>query len=118
MLDLNNLYWEEKQNIDNIYRIASELWGENIKFGEIEVINSPYPEFNLPIKLYGVYDVTLEYECATIGIMIKTEQGYLGLSKMTDEQVYKGLKSCKPENLLHNFQVLDRLLSKWVASKN
>ena len=112
MLDLNNLYWEDKQNIANIYQISSELWGSDVLFGEIEILESPYPEFKLPMRLYNIYDITLEYDCSTIGIMVKTEQGFIGLSRLADEQVFRGLKSCNPENLLHNFQVLDRFLCK------
>lgn len=110
MLDLNNLNWEDKQDIDNIYAIATKVWDKQVKFGKIEVIDSPYPEFNLPVRLYNAYDITLEYERGTIGIMVNTPNGYIGLSRMTDEQVFRGLKSCKPENMLHNFKILDKVL--------
>jgi hypothetical protein len=105
-------YWEEQKNIKLIEITANQVWGSNVQFSEIKVLNSPYPEFEWPMRLYGNVDVTLEYERSTVGIMIKTGEGYIGLSRMTDEQVFKGLKSCMPENLLHNFQVLDRLLRK------
>lgn len=91
---------------------ANQIWGANCKFGELKEVNSPYPEFELPLRLYNAFDVTLEYERSTVGIMVKAGEDYIGLSRMTAEQVFKGLKSCIPENLLHNFQVLDRLLRK------
>ncbi len=81
MLDLNDLYWEDKQNIDNIYIIATKLWDKQVEFGKIEVIDSPYPEFNLPIRLYNACDITLEYERGTIGIMVNTPNGYIGLKQ-------------------------------------
>jgi hypothetical protein len=102
----------DKENIAIIKAAAQKVFGNNYKFGELELLDRPFTEFNLPMRLYNIFDVMLEYERSTIGIMVKTKEGYVGLSRMTDEQVFKGLKSCKPENMLHNFQALDRLLHK------
>lgn len=93
-----------------IKSLANQVWGEKCQFGELMVINSPYAEFNLQMRLYDVYDVTLEYERSTLGIMLKTDRGAIGLSRLTEQQVFKGLKSCVPENLLHNFKTLDKLI--------
>ena len=103
---------EAIKNIDLLKSVAEQVWGENVVFGELKVIDSPYAEFELPMRLYNTYDIRLEYERSTVGIMVKTVQGYIGLSKLTEQNVFKGLKSCIPENLLHNFQVLDRLIHK------
>ena len=108
---LNN---DARANISLIKEIANQVWENNVEFGEIKVLDSPYPEFEWPMRLYNSVDVRLEYERSTVGIMVKTREGYIGLSRMTDDQVFKGLKSCKPENLLHNFQVLDGLLRKHI----
>lgn len=62
------------------------------------------------MKLYNYADVMIEYECSTVGIMIKMHQEYVGLSRLADEPIFKGLKSCMSENLLHNFKVLDKTL--------
>ena len=101
---------EAHRNIETIKAAADEVWGRDIEFGEIGVIASPYPEFELPARLYGTFNLRLEYDRSTLGIMLETAQGYVGLSRLTGEQVFRGLKSCKPENLLHNFRVLDRVV--------
>lgn len=98
------------QNIGIIKSTAEKVFGGNCVFGEIQLLDRPFTEFNLPMKLYNTFDITLEYERSTVGIMVKTSQGYIGLSRLTDQQVFKGLKSCIPENLLHNFKVLDELI--------
>ncbi len=105
-------YWEEQKNIKMIEDVANQVWGSNVQFGEMKIINSPYPEFEWPMRLYGNIEVIIKYERSTVGILIKEGDDYIGLSRMTGEQVFKGLISCKPDNLLHNFQVLDRLLCK------
>ncbi len=105
----------DKENIANIEAAAQKIFGNNYKFGELELLDRPFTEFNLPMRLYNNFDVMLEYERSTIGIMVKTKDGYVGLSRMTDEQVFKGLKSCKPENLLHNFRILDQLLREQLS---
>jgi len=91
---------------------ASQMWGADCIIGELMDLSSPYPEFFLPLRLYGAFDVMLEYENSSFSIMVKTSRGYIGLNRLTDEQVFRGLLSFIPENLLHNFKVLDKLLRK------
>lgn len=100
----------DKENIEIIKATAHKVFGNNYKFGELKLLDRPFTEFELPMRLYNRYNVTLEYERSTIGIMVNTTQGYIGLSRLTDKQVFKGLKSSKPDNLLHNFMVLDEVL--------
>ena len=104
----------DQENIAIIKSMAQKVFGKNHVFGEIQFLDSPYTEFNLPMRLYDAFDITLEYERSTVGIMVKTKQGYIGLSRLTDEQIFKGLKSCKPENLLHNFQVLNEVIGRFM----
>lgn len=112
MLDLNNLYWEEKQNIDLIKSTAQQVWGSNVQFGEIKVINSPYPEFEWPIYLYGKAEVGIYYDRSALDIGIKQNGKYELLGKFTNQNVLRGMKAMQPENLLHNFQVLDNVVKK------
>lgn len=116
MLDLNNLYWEEKQNINNIYQIASEQWGENVEFEKIKVINSPYPEFELPMKLYGRVNILLAYDRSALDIGIPQNGQYVLMSEFTDKPFVRGMKATQVENLRHNFQVLDEVARKLIAS--
>ncbi|MPN39957.1 hypothetical protein SDC9_187491 [bioreactor metagenome] len=39
---LNN---DAKVNISLIKATANQVWGNDVEFGELKVINSPYPEF-------------------------------------------------------------------------
>ena len=106
---LNN---DAYQNIELIRTTAQQVWGNNCKFKELQAIKSPYPEFVWILQLYGRFDVKLNYDRSTLHIEFPTEEGYEPLLGATDEYVFKGFDGMKPENLLHNFQVLDRLVSK------
>lgn len=54
--------------------------------------------------------VVLSYDRSTLSIGVPTEKGYVVLSRIAEESIYRGFDGMKPENLLHNFQVLDRVL--------
>lgn len=101
---------EAIENIQLIKDTANFVWGTQCRFGEVQVIDSPYSEFNLPMRLYDLYDILLEYERATLGIMVKNDLGYTGLSRLSTQQVFRGFESLKPANLLHNFRVLDQFI--------
>ena len=108
MLDLNNLYWEDKQNIDNIYKIASELWGDDVEIGEIQVIDSPYNEFELYMKLYGKVNVHLVYDRSILNIGIQRGEEYIyigtnGFGEVIDDV----FDSVKPRYLLKHFTLVD-----------
>ena len=105
---------EAHKNIELIKTTAQKVWGEDCVFGEFTEPNSPYAEFEWHIELYRRFRVRLDYERGGIGNMILTENGYIALSRLTDEKVFRGLQSSSPENLLHNFQVLDRLLKTYM----
>lgn len=109
---LNNYLtdWEAVENIDLIKKTALLVWGENIEFGEIKGSNSPYPEFEWQIYLYSKFIIKLDYDRSTLSIGVPTKEVYVVLSSLTNESVFGGFDGMKPENLLHNFQVLDRLI--------
>ena len=106
---LNN---DAYQNIELIKSTAQNIWGKNCILGEIKELKSPYPEFEWSLQLYGQFNIKLIYDRSTLSIGVPTEQGYMALSRVTDESVFRGFDGMKPENLLHNFQVLDRLICK------
>ena len=104
----------DNENIENIKRTVITVWGDNCVLGMFKQIDAPFTIFEWDMVLYGKFDVRLEYERGTLGTMVKTDEGYVGLSRLTDEEVVRGLKSCVPENMLRNFQILDRLLEVWM----
>lgn len=100
------------KNIEIIRSTAQKVWGADCILGEVKVIEAPFAEFEMPMRLYDKFDIRLEYERSTLGIMVCTPEGYIGLSRLADEHVFRGFESCVPENMLHNFTVLNRLLLK------
>jgi hypothetical protein len=106
---------EARQNLQTIRQIALQIWGPNCEFGENKVINSPYPEFELPMLLYGKIGVGIYYDRSALDIGIMQDGEYVLLGKFTTEDVFRGMKAMKPENLLHNFQVLDYVAREMIA---
>jgi hypothetical protein len=95
-----------------IEKTANQTWKNNIEFGELEEIKSPYPQFEWSMRLYDRYMIGLSYDRSTLSINIPTKEGQMALSRVAKETVFRGFDGMKPENLLHNFQVLDRFLRK------
>jgi hypothetical protein len=106
---LNN---EAHKNIEIIKVTAQSVWGENCILSDFKEDESLYPEFEWVLRLYDQFDVKLNYDRSTLSIGVPTKEGYMVLSRVAEEPVFRGFDGMKPENLLHNFQVLDRLLNK------
>lgn len=104
---------ETIEDIELIKSTAKQVWRKNVEFGEIKAVNSPYPEFEWMIRLYGQFDVNLYYDRSTLSIGLPDEEKYIALSRVTDKHVFRGFDGMKPENLLHNFKVLDDVVEKY-----
>lgn len=88
-----------------------EVWGNDVsQLCLTESTDTPFNMFTIAMKFYSQHDVIMEYERSTLGISVKTRDGYIVLSRLAKEPIYRGLKSYIPENLLHNFKVLDKTL--------
>jgi hypothetical protein len=98
---------EANELVDTIRR----FWNNSVS--EIKVVNmtdKPYDMFTLSMKMYGKFDVLMEYDRGTLSINVKMQDQFIVLSRLTNEQVYRGFEGYKPENLLHNFATLDKVL--------
>lgn len=102
--------WEAVENIESIRNAAQQVWGKNVRFSDIQGKDSPYSEFEWHILLYNRFDIKMEYDRSMLEITVNTAQGYILLDKLTNEKIFLWFESCKPQNLLHNFQVLDRVV--------
>ena len=108
---------EARTKLQMIQNYISQIWGNNCKVSETEVIDSPYPEFQFTLWLYDKIQVGIYYDRSTLDIGIMQNGEYLILQKFTQEKVERGFKATKPENLYNNFCILDRV-AKWVAGIN
>jgi hypothetical protein len=101
---------EAKENLQLIYETAEQLWGNDCVFSDIQIINAPWSEFELPMRLYGKTDIGIYYERSAVDIGIKLNDEYEILGKFTNEKVFRGMKAMEPENLRHNLGVLDKVV--------
>ena len=97
-------------NVELIKSTAKRVWGDNAEFGEMEILDRPYSEFVWPMRLYGKVEILLAYDRSTLSIGIPTENGRVTLRSIAKATVYWGFDALQPENLLHNFKVLDRVV--------
>lgn len=102
---------EGKQNIKSIKNAAQIVWGEQCKIEDIQVHNAPFCMFELKIKLYDSFDILLIYDRSLLSINLKVEDNYINIRKLTNKQIRGGFDSCKLENLLYNFRILDEILT-------
>ena len=100
---------EARNNLKTIQQLAKELWGPDCELEEPEIIDSPYPEFELRMRLFGRVEVGVYYDRSALDIGIKQGEEYVLLRDFTDKPVTRGMKAMKPDNLRYNFDVLDEV---------
>lgn len=110
---LNN---EARKNLQAIKETAGQIWEKNCEFGDIDIKDSPYPEFELPMRLYQKLEVGIYYDRSALDIGIRQEGKYVLLEKFTTRQVLRGMKAMKPENLFNNFKILDEVACDLITS--
>jgi len=115
MEDFGMLDDEAKKNIELISEYANRIWGKDCKIGQIEIVNAPHSEFKLPISIYNKIKATITYDRSIIGIFIETKNGDIWIDDLTTQTVFDGFESSKPDNLLHNFQVLDEVAKNMIV---
>lgn len=98
---------------NKIMKLIREFWGSNVSEIKVkDLIENPFEMFALTMKLYNKYEVIMEYDRETLGIKVKNQDQFLALSRITDKNIYRGFDSYYPDNMLHNFKVLDETLQK------
>lgn len=103
---------EAKTKLQRIRQLFIQMFGNECEFGELEIIDSPYSEFELSVYLYGCIDVGICYDRSALDIGIKQDGKYVLLEKFTSKQVFYGMKATRPENLVHNFEVLKEVVEQ------
>ena len=110
---LNN---DLQEKVDELINQIVSYWENKVSI--IKIIThegAPFDIFEVSALLYNQFNVMFEYERSTIGIRIKIGDEYIGLSRLSKESVIKGFKSYIPENMLHNFGVLDKTLKSMAS---
>jgi len=102
-----------KSNYNLIIREIQSFWAGNVEVQSEKRIENPRDAFELQLRLYDKYEVLLEYEMSTFALKLWTGQEFEYLDNMTDDKMVYGFDSMKPENILHNFKVLNDVIKKW-----
>jgi len=91
---------------------ALEIWQQDIEFLSEEVLDYPFDRFKIYFQLYGKFRIYLGYDRSIFALKLWEEEQYVYLSRITSEHIYKGFESTKPENIRHNYLVLDKILKE------
>ena len=105
---------EAELNLQRIKQALQNKWGDNCTVGPLEIIESPYPEFELPIVLYGRVEADIYYDRSTLDIDLRTrpDEEYDELQNFTDRPVFRGRAVLKGNNLEYDLDVLDEAARK------
>jgi hypothetical protein len=88
-----------------------KFWNSSVtEIKLVSMTDKPFDMFTLSMKIYSKYEVLMEYDRGTLSIKVKMQNQFIVLSRLTDEQIYRGFEGYKPEKLLHNFKALDKVL--------
>jgi len=106
------MYNDVNYEVNFVISQIKQFWGHNVANIQIQKITEePYNMFTLSFTLYGNKLVLAEYERSTLGFYVFLDGKYVGLSKLTNESIYRGFDSYSSEsNIVHNFQALDDVL--------
>ncbi len=107
---------EARQDLQTIKQVAFQIWGSHCEFDEPDIKNSPYPEFELPMRLFQRIEVGIYYDRSALDIGIRQNGKYVLLGKFTTKQVFRGMKAMIQDNLLHNFEVLDEVSRELITN--
>ena len=101
-----------QSELKSILSKIKNYWGNNVSNLNVEnITDRPFDMFTLSMKLYGKYDVLVEYDRSTLGFSIKKNGKYFVLSKLSKYPIFRGFDSYSSEsNIMHNFQALDDVL--------
>ena len=106
-----------RPNIDKIIKLIKDKWKDNVSKVQFQIANTSRANiFKIEMVMYGDYNVRIEYENSMMEILILYKGNFITLDELTNEKVYIGFDSCEPENLQHNFEVLDRTLCKMMKN--
>ena len=101
-----------QSELQNVVKRINNFWKKDVSdLNIVDIIDKPFNMFTLSMKLYGKYDVLVEYDRSTLGFSVKKNGDFIILSKLSEVPIYRGFDSYSNEsNILHNFKALDNVL--------
>ena len=104
-----------KEGVENyklLKETALEIWQQDIEFLSEKVFDYPFDCFEIHFQLYGEFKIWLEYDRSIFALKLWEGEQYVYISRITSDHIYKGFESTKPENIKHNYLVLDKILKE------
>lgn len=94
---------------NSVIELIRQLWGRNVQIKKIN--DDPYDNtFTLNFTLYRNKHILAEYKRSSLGLYVFIDGKYTGLSKLTNESIFKRPFCYCQEHMLHNFKILDKVL--------
>lgn len=95
-----------------LHEVISKIknyWGKNVSdINVITITDRPFNMFTVSMRLYGKYDILVEYDRSTLGFSVKKNDVFVVLSKLSTTPIFRGFDSYSTEsNMMHNLHALD-----------
>jgi hypothetical protein len=101
---------EGEKNLKLLQDLAIQIWGTNLNIINVKIHNAPFDIFEINMLIYGCYEILLEYEKGSFATSIKMNNIFIFLDKISDENIVYGFESVLPQNIISNFNILDKTL--------
>ena len=98
------------ENFELIKQSIHKFWGNNAVITNAKVIERPFDMFEIYLTINRRHNVLLSYDRSIVDISVQEKGEYVWLTDLTKEKVVEGFESCKQENLIHNFNILNETL--------
>jgi hypothetical protein len=98
-------------NLEIVKQSLIKVWGQRARIINIKVLDRPFDMFEIHLAINHQHDVMISYDRSIVDISVLKDGKYKWLTDMTDLDVIEGFDSCRPENLIQNFEVLDKVLN-------
>ena len=106
---------EGREDMWTILQALDAHWDDDCELESIQSLPSPYPEFEIRLRLYGEVEVSILYDRSAVGVGIKQNGAYRGLKQFTEKPVFRGREAMKYKNMKHNFEILDEVARGMIA---
>ncbi len=101
---------EGSENINKIRDAAKQTWGDQCRLQNPQVHEAPFCMFEIHMRIYDRFSVVILCDRSVVDISFRTNGRYEWLAELSPGTVVEGAESCRPENLLRNFRLLDAAL--------
>ena len=102
---------EGTRNLQLLKEMILNKWEKRITWTSETVKSIPIDAFELQMQIDESTKILLEYETGTFALKLWTGKEFEYIDDLSGERIVYGFESMNPDNIRHNLEVLDRIMS-------